>query len=60
MSFVEDLSVKGAGLLVVVVGVLVGVSASGALHWVLVPGVLLVFNGTSGSAGLVVLRAASI
>ena len=58
--FAENLVKECAGLLVVVVGVLVGVPTGGTLHWVLVPGVLLVFDGTSGSAGLVVLRAASI
>lgn len=60
ISVVKHLPEKRTGLLVVVVGVLVRVSASGALNRMLMPGVLLVLNRTLSRAWLVVLSAASV
>lgn len=57
VSIVHHLSEESSRLLVVIVGVLMGISASSALNWVLVPRKLLVLNRTGCSSGFVVFRA---
>ena len=56
----QDLPEEGARLLVVVVGVLVGVPADGALDWMSVDGVVLVLNWAFNGSWLVVGSASAV